>query len=203
LAKGIIHIGANEATESRTYSECVGGNGANVLFIECDPVVAKECTKNAQRFGQRCLNACISNENAEGVEFYQSEDNGGMSSSLRAFDKHHEVYPGVEHSAVSSVRIWRFDDLVTSIPSGLIPEANLLTIDAQGMEYEILQGMKHFLTSTDDIEVAVVEVSHTTMYKDQRLGPDVDRIMFSYGFQCKLHCGHCDHCDRLYQRVKQ
>jgi hypothetical protein len=36
LARGVLAIGANVAHEAEGYSECVGGNGANVLFIECD-----------------------------------------------------------------------------------------------------------------------------------------------------------------------
>jgi hypothetical protein len=35
----------------------------------------------------------------------------------------------------------------------------------KGMEYEILEGMASFMTSTMNIEVAVVEVSHITVYK--------------------------------------
>jgi hypothetical protein len=35
----------------------------------------------------------------------------------------------------------RFDDLAASLPPGLLPDVNVLLIDAQGMEHEILSGM--------------------------------------------------------------
>jgi hypothetical protein len=54
-AKGILHIGANEAHESVNYASCVGGGGSNVVFVECDPEVAKKCQANAKLFGQRCI----------------------------------------------------------------------------------------------------------------------------------------------------
>jgi hypothetical protein len=59
LAKGILHIGANVANEAKGYAKCVGGGGSNVLFVECDPEVAKVCAANARKFGQRCINVSL------------------------------------------------------------------------------------------------------------------------------------------------
>jgi len=61
------------------------------------------------------------------------------------------------------------------MPSGLLPDMNILLIDAQGMEFEILMGMAAALappsssTSSRDsgtgFEAAVVEVSHVSVYE--------------------------------------
>jgi len=59
LAKGILHIGANVANEAKGYATCVGGGGSNVLFVECDPEVAKVCAANTRKFGQRCINVSV------------------------------------------------------------------------------------------------------------------------------------------------
>jgi hypothetical protein len=56
LARGVLHIGANVANEAKGYAACVGGGGGNVLFVECDSDVARECAANARKFGQRCIN---------------------------------------------------------------------------------------------------------------------------------------------------
>lgn len=56
LARGVLHIGANVANEAKGYAACVGGGGGNVLFVECDPDVARACAANARKFGQRCIN---------------------------------------------------------------------------------------------------------------------------------------------------
>ena len=32
MARGVLHIGANVANEAASYSDCVGGGGANVRF---------------------------------------------------------------------------------------------------------------------------------------------------------------------------
>lgn len=207
VAVGILHVGANVANEAGGYARCVGGRGANVLFVECDPEVAKACATSARRHGQRCINACLSDGNREDVQFFQSEANGGMSSSLRRFEEHKNIFPGVEHSASSPVRTWRYDDLVATLPAGLVPEMNVILIDAQGMEYEIVSGMTKALRAPGPgsggrgFDVAVVEVSHVPVYEGQRLGPDVDALMASLGFKCRAHCEPCDHCDRLYRRV--
>ena len=54
LATGFLHIGANGANESQIYHDCVG---ANVLFFECDPDLARMCQFNAAKHGQRCVQA--------------------------------------------------------------------------------------------------------------------------------------------------
>lgn len=61
------------------------------------------------------------------------------------------------------------------MPSGLLPDMNILLIDAQGMEFEILTGMAAALAppsssspSRDNgtgFEAAVVEVSHISVYE--------------------------------------
>jgi len=195
-AKGILHIGANVANEAKGYARCVGGNGANVLFVECDEAVSEVCAENARKFGQRCVHACLADSNRADVSFFQSDGNGGMSSSLRRFEQHMEIFPGVEHSGKTAVRTWRGDDLFAS-HTGLLPDMNVVLLDAQGMEFEILTGMPETLK---DFDVAVVEVSHVPVYKGQHLGPDVDSLMAQYGFECRAHCDACPHCDRLYVR---
>ena len=93
MVRGILHIGANVANEALAYSDCVGGNGANVLFVECDRQVHKTCAANARKYGQRCIHACLSDRNEEGVQFHVADDaeNGGMSSSLRSFQEHERM----------------------------------------------------------------------------------------------------------------
>jgi hypothetical protein len=67
----------------------------------------------------------------------------------------------------------RYDDLVASLPLGLLPEMNVLLIDAQGMEFEILSGMTTALAAGGGpgsgggggFEAAVVEVSHVSVYE--------------------------------------
>ena len=80
-----------------------------------------------------------------------------MSSSLRRFQEHRRIFPGVEHDGQALVAPSRFDSLVSALPGGLLPEMNVVTIDAQGMEYEILLGMANSLKQFD---VAVVEMSY-------------------------------------------
>mmetsp|Transcript_192 Transcript_192/g.398 ORF Transcript_192/g.398 Transcript_192/m.398 type:complete len:382 (-) Transcript_192:179-1324(-) len=197
MARGILHIGANRADEASRYAQCVGGGGSNVLFLECDMEVAKVCAANAGMYGQRCIQACLSDANRENVSFYRAEAVQGMSSSLRQFDAHRTLFPWVEHTAQALVRVWRLEDLVAQWPPGLLPGMNLLFVDAQGMEFEILKGMGQLL---DKFEVAVVEVSHVAVYAGQHLGPEVDALLQSKGFSCRFHCEPCDHCDRLFVR---
>ena len=75
-------------------NECAS-QGANVLFLECDPEVAAVCAAAAAAHGQRCISACLSDQTRDGVAFHVSPSNGGMSSSLRTFQEHGRVFPGV------------------------------------------------------------------------------------------------------------
>lgn len=62
---------------------------------------------------------------------------------------------------------------MSSLPSGLLPDMNVLLIDAQGMEFEILTGMAAALAPPSSsrggngtgFEAAVVEVSHVSVYE--------------------------------------
>jgi len=141
--RGILHIGANAGAEANIYSICVG---ANVLFIECDPGVAELCMINAAKYGQRCVNLCLSNESA--TRKFNIADNLGMSSSLLDFGDHKHLYPDVMMAASLPVVTQRYDDWHRGIPRGLLPEMNLLTVDVQGMEYEVLQVSYGCLTTS-------------------------------------------------------
>ena len=72
------------------------------------------------------------------------------------------LFPGVQHDAQDLVTTSTFDSLVASLPKGLLPDMNIVTIDAQGMEYEILLGMRSALQHFD---VVIVEVSHVPVCK--------------------------------------
>ena len=50
--------------------------------------------------------ACLSDTNRNEVPFFQSGANGGMSSSLRTFDQHKAIFPGVVHDQSSTVKTW-------------------------------------------------------------------------------------------------
>ena len=131
--------------------------------MECDEQVAAVCASTAGQYGQRCLHACLSDSNERNVIFHVSdESNGGMSSSLRPFQEHMRLFPGVQHDAQDLVTTSTFDSLVASLPKGLLPDMNIVTIDAQGMEYEILLGMRSALQHFD---VVIVEVSHVPVCK--------------------------------------
>eukprot|EP00614_Pseudopedinella_elastica_P007919 CAMPEP_0172607982 /NCGR_PEP_ID=MMETSP1068-20121228/28100_1 /TAXON_ID=35684 /ORGANISM="Pseudopedinella elastica, Strain CCMP716" /LENGTH=377 /DNA_ID=CAMNT_0013411123 /DNA_START=340 /DNA_END=1474 /DNA_ORIENTATION=- len=176
VARGVLHIGANAAQEARAYAECVGGGGANVLFVECHPGLARACAEEARKYGQRCIEACVSDANDDGVSFFESSQENKASSSLRPFDAHLHIFPGISMASEPlRVRTRRTEDLIASLPAGLVPEMNVLHVDTQGTEFEVLRGMGKLLRAKFD--VAVVEVSHVALYQGQWLGPDVDALM--------------------------
>lgn len=194
VATGILHVGANAASEAGVYHTCVG---ANVLFFECDESVAARCQESAATFGQRCVQSCLSNVTAN-VPFYVS-NNDGMSSSLRKFDEHSVLYPSVNQNDVKHVSTTRYDTWKLGIPKGLIPKMNVLVVDVQGNDLEVLEGMGSEL---DDFEVLLVEVSGSMLYQGQRLAHEIDSFVASKGFHCHAGCEPCEHCDRLFRRSK-
>jgi hypothetical protein len=72
-----MHVGGNSAAEAGVYNICVG---ANVLFFECDPVMALRCQANAAVFSQRCVNHCLSNRSAS-TTFHVASNDGSIMAS--------------------------------------------------------------------------------------------------------------------------
>lgn len=194
VATGVLHIGANAAAEAGMYAACVG---ANVLFFECNPEMALRCRASAARFGQRCVQGCLSNARSR-VPFFVS-DNDGMSSSLRPFNDHRDLYPDVATELAIEVWTTRYDEWQASIPEGLLPAMNVLVVDVQGMDLEVLEGMGELLGRFD---VLLVEISTVELYAGQRLALETDAYVKRWGFYCHGGCEPCDHCDRLYRRDK-
>ena len=163
VARGVHQIGANAAQEARAYAGCVGGGGANAPFVECHPGLARACAEEARKYGQRCIEACVSDANDDGVSFFESSQENKASSSLRPFDAHLHIFPGISMASEPlRVRTRRTEDHIAPLPAGLVPETNVLHVDTQSTEFEVLRGMGKLLRAKFD--VAVVVVSHVALY---------------------------------------
>jgi hypothetical protein len=123
VARGILHVGGNSGVEASTYSDCVG---ANVVFFECDPIMALRCQANAAKFSQRCVSNCLSN--VTGTSSFHVATNDGMSSSLRALGEHGDLYPDVTMRGAIGVTTTRYDEWKAAIPVGLLPDMNVLVV---------------------------------------------------------------------------
>jgi len=69
--------------------------------------------------------------------------------------------------------------LDTLIANGEIPKIDILSVDAQGFEYEIMQGAKD---NFRDILAIVTEVEFTPLYKGQKLFQDTHSLLSNEGF---------------------
>jgi hypothetical protein len=67
------------------------------------------------------------------------------------------------------------------------------------MEFEVIQGMGHFINQFD---IIIAEVSETMIYAGQHVATEVDELLASLGYRCALGCEKCHHCDRLYRRLE-
>ncbi len=144
---GVVHIGANYGQERRYYWLL----GLEVLWIEPISEIYQELVDNIARYPrQRALNALLTDQEGQEIEF-RIANNGGASSSILPLEGHAELFPGIEY--VESRK------LVSTTLAGLvrsgaidISQYQALTIDTEGAELMVLKGASGVLEHFDYVK---------------------------------------------------
>ena len=169
---GVIHVGAHEGQE-RDFYDTIGCQ--NVDWYEANPEIFEVLLKNLEgKKGQRCFNHAVSN--FIGKAKFHISSNRGESSSLRDMKLHKMVYPNIGYVKEIEVDCKTLDSIYTD-PHNF----NFLYMDAQGVEYDILEGSHNLLIN--NIQYVYSEVSFCELYAGGKLAGDVHELLTPYGFE--------------------
>ncbi len=173
---GVVHIGGSTGQERFFYANA---GIKNVVWVEAIPAVFKQLKQNVSCYPDNiALNACISQNDNETVEFNISS-NGGESSSVFDFHLHSQFHPDVTFIDKIQLKTTRVDSLF--IKKGIdIRQYDYLSLDIQGSELNALKSMGDMLRH---FKYCYVEVNKTPMYKDIPLVGEIDAYLSEYGFE--------------------
>ena len=175
---GIIQIGAHKGEEAQLFYNLVG---KNVIWIEAQPKIVDELTKNVKKFGQKAIQALIWKKSGEKKNFYIT-DNSVSSSVLKP--KKHLSRVSIKNKL--DLITTSYNDLIKKYPDLKNPIYNFLLLDCQGAEYEVLEGIgKDNLQQFDKIEC---EISNSEEYHKQKQQPEITKLLDNWGFECVLNC---------------
>ena len=98
------------------------------------------------------------------------------SSSLLPLGRKQKMLFNMVEASEIEVSVKRLDEVLTR---DLLPKPSLLKIDVQGFEHQVLIGAGHLL---EEFSHVFVEVSFLELYENQKLFPDILKLMNNYGF---------------------
>jgi len=112
-----------------------------------------------------------------GAQTMNLAGNNASSSILPMLDKHAEAAPESKYIGQENIQVKKLDDIFTDIKKGA--SSVWLKIDAQGYEYNILQGATNSLR---DIQTVQLEVSFIPLYEGAKSFKELFLYMDSLGF---------------------
>lgn len=186
--KWIMDVGANHGIFSVPASML----GYKVLGFE--PVRSNFNNLEEARIVNQLLdfnmfNIALSNENGvKDIYVPECKDNASFSSDAAIANMKHKEFE------VEKVFAERFDDWIKMFPK--YADVGLIKIDAQGAEYSILEGMREFLTNTNDIYLIVEYEDH--LLKMGHTYQELDELILSYGL---TDLGRITGGDKLWHRA--
>ena len=169
---GILHIGAHECQELDTYSQYVSPE--NILWVEASLPAYKKSKENPHI---NIINELVSDVNGQRKSF-NIFNNTKLNSELTLVDskeiaKGHRVVDTHELTSKTLKSIYT----EYGIPSD---RYNFLALDTQGTELSVLKGMGTLLTN---FKALFIEVNEKQIYKGCNLLSDIDKYLFSNGFE--------------------
>ncbi len=198
-SRGIIHLGANLASESELY----GFLEKEVLWIEANPELMDYLNERIKKHRiQRAINALITDKDNQDTIFKIS-NNKGISSSIYDFGEYHQgdknLWKG-EFRMVKELKL-KSKTLETVLKENNINIKNydLLVMDIQGAELLALKGSGSIL---DKITHIWTEVSTVPIYKGGALFSEINDFLNKKGFFLKgKEPNNCT--DVLFERSKE
>ena len=174
IPRGIIHIGAHEGKEIKSYSEM---NLKKILFIEANPSVFEQLKSNTDNYPNVVVENCaISNKDGKTTLYITTMD---QSSSILPLKNHLEVYPEIKEASKIVTPCKKLDTLLNELH--LDPaEFNVLNNDIQGAELLAFEGANNCLRHVEAINT---EVNYEEMYEGCALINDIDDYLEEFGFE--------------------
>ncbi len=172
-SKGVLHIGAHLGQEADTYAEL---GMSKMIFIEANPAIYNKLLVNIQKYPEAiAINACISDQEGQGIDF-NIASNDGQSSSILNLGTHKDLHPDVSYVGKMGLRTTRMDTILKNMD---ISGVDFLNIDIQGMELPALKSMGELLKQ---FNYAYLEVNREQVYEGCAEIGEVDAFLKDFGF---------------------
>lgn len=199
LSTGVLHLGAHLGQEAQTYANW----NLPVIWVEAIPSVCTELAKRVSKFSnQKAFCALLDSINGLQRTFNISNNTGGVSSSIFAFDEYangeKSLWPELNLEMVDHV-ILPSTKLDTLLDANAVEKANydFWVIDLQGAELLALAGAEESIQHSKSL---YVEVSTVAVYDGGAQWLDLKNHLNQKGFYpCWLP--ELEHDDVLFVRV--
>jgi FkbM family methyltransferase len=190
---GIIHVGANNASEARFYDAY---GQVPVAFFEPIPSVYEVACNATNRYPlQKVFNACCADVDGKEVTFNISS-NRGMSSSIFPLGRHAEIIPGVTYVEKFETKTCRAETILQR--HYRLDDFNLAVIDTQGADLLVLKGLGRFF---DYLDAVNIEVSDQPLYEGGATFDEIYHYMNERGFMLSmLHTQNTDWGNAFFKR---
>lgn len=166
--KSCLHIGASHGEEREAYRV---NDILDVIWIEAIPSIFEKLCSNVEKYGHKCINACI--HETEGLELdFNVSSNDGQSSSIYAFGTHSEAHPDVTFTDKIKVITSRADSWVKEAP-------DMINLDIQGAELLALKSMSWL----SGVKYIYTEINEKELYKGCALVGEIDEYLSQFGFK--------------------
>ena len=170
----ILHVGAHQAEESRSYRDAGWGSEA-VVWVEADPASAQTLRDRLEGDAHAHVVEALAWD-VSGVEVDFHIASNGQSSSALAMGEHREFFPDI--TVVNSVRM--LTQALDELPA--IQELRpfqLINLDIQGSELKALRGLQQTIAESTAI---YTEVNTRPLYEGCALLPELDAFLADAGF---------------------
>ena len=175
---GVIHVGANNASEARFYAAY---GSVPIAFFEPIPSVYQKALQNTKNHpNMHVFHACCTDRDGDDIEFKVSS-NRGMSSSIFELGRHGQIVPGVTYTDVVHIKSSKVETLLEN--RYRLDDFNLAVIDTQGADLLVLKGLGKFMNYLDAV---YVEVSDTPLYSGGATFDEIYRYMDDLGFNLAM-----------------
>ena len=165
--KGVLHIGAHEAEESRTYQE-LGWD--NVIWLDAQESLVNKLI-DLLPINNSIYHAAVWDVDNELLELKVASNS--QSTSLLNFGTHEKNYPNISFNSIEIVKTSRIDTMFENLSSN-----NFVNLDIQGAEGRALRGFGKLLSNIDYL---YTEVNSEEVYEDCDLVGDLDDLLLPFG----------------------
>lgn len=166
---GVLHLGANECQEAKTYQDC---GIKKMIFVEAIPDICMKAMANVREYDAQVILACLSDKE-ENVIFNIANNGGQSSSFLQLGQIHKDQHPGVKYVDTMAMTTKRFDTIDVDL-TGI----DYLVSDLQGVDLRAIKGMGKLL---EKFKACTVEINNDFLYENCDLVGEQDAYMMEFG----------------------
>lgn len=185
IPKNIFEIGANYAQDAEALRTYFKLQPLDIWVFEAHPDLFMEIKK---RYDFHAFNAAVYNENSklsfQAVDIHQTKNTGISSILPHQFSK--------EKMKTVTVDSIRMDDFMEK---NRIDHIDFLKLDAEGCNYEVLEG---FGSRLKDVRAIHVEAEHYVVWKGQKLYADIEALLTANDFSMIYFQRHFSQSDSFW-----